>query len=204
MKFLKNKIFIGATALILTTFFIIIWSGKNFAPSQPLPVFGAIKPFSLVSQDNKPFSLSNLKGKIWVVDFIFTSCHGPCPLMTRQMKQLQEHYVNSPDVHFLSISIDPQTDTPQVLKRYAQKFSANFSKWTFLTGDLKTISLLARNSFKLSSGTPENPSLHTTKFVLLDRSGQIRGYYDSQDSLLLEKIKADIQKLQKQKPHSDL
>ena len=191
----KKVLIFSLTFTVIAVFTVINLAGI-FSEKKPLSFFGKIEQFQLIDHENNKFSLSDLEGSIWVVDFIFTSCPGPCPLMTSKMRKLQNHYSKEPDVKFLSISIDPENDTPEVLQDYAKKFSADLSQWTFLTGQREAIVSLAQNSFKLAAGG-EDPNLHTTKFVLVDQSSQIRGYYDSQSEGFFEKIDIDINTLLK-------
>src|SRR5438874_67709 len=99
-----------------------------------LPSYGNVPEFQLTAQTAKPFDSASLNGHIWVVDFIFTNCPGPCPRMTSQMKQVLRATEDNPAVRFVSISIDPKRDTPEVLASYARKFHADTERWVFLTG----------------------------------------------------------------------
>jgi len=162
-----------------------------------LPVFGALPDFVLAGHDGQPVSLTELRGRPFVADFIFTRCAGVCPAMTARLAQLQKRL--PPGVAIVSFSVDPEHDTPEVLARYARGFGAG-PKWRFATGNREALHRLATEGFKLAAmeipkdqqqaGT-DGPFLHSSKFVLVDGVGQIRGYYDSEDTQALERLVGD-------------
>jgi protein SCO1/2 len=162
-------------------------------PVQPLPVLGQIADFHLLNSDGKTVSLKDLKGKVWVADFIFTTCGGICPTMTANMAKVHRSYVLVDDVRLVSISVDPENDTPEILKAYAKKFKTNTDRWLFLTGPLADIQKLAVGSFKL--GKIDEPVFHSSYFTLVDRQGRIRGYYDGMDKEKLARLFKDIARL---------
>ncbi len=166
---------------------------EEAATPSVLPELGAVGEFSLVNQENKPLNHASLENKLWIVNFFFTKCTGPCPLMSQKMAKLQKDLESTPEVNFLSISVDPANDTPAVIQEYGKKVEANFQKWTFATGEKAEVLRLAQESFKLPAG--ETPDMHSTKFVLVDAKGQIRAYYDSLEEKVEDKIKEDIHHL---------
>jgi protein SCO1/2 len=125
----------------------------------------------------RPFDSGALTGKVWVADFIYTNCPGPCPMMTARMHRLQETLHSQPDVRLVSVSVDPANDTPTVLNAFANKFHGPADDWYFLTGTPATIHLLAHDVFKV--GDIIQNMDHSTKFVLVDKHGNLRGYYSS-------------------------
>lgn len=152
----------------------------------PPPVIGHLAPFELVDQDGKPFSLNDLTGHVWVANFIFTSCPSICPLLTRRMAGLQERYAaDGVDVRLLSITVDPENDTPDVLREYARANGADPQRWTFVTGEPAAIRSLVLDGFKKPLGEPLESDaglidiMHTGEFVILDPQGGIRGFYAS-------------------------
>jgi protein SCO1/2 len=175
-----------------------IWSslhqdlGAN--TESDLAVHRQVPDFSLIDQGGAPIALSNLHGKIWVADFIFTRCVAACPLMTVKMKRLQEEFVES-GIYFVSFSVDPEYDTPDVLLRYANRFGVDGNRWFFLTGEKKVIYHLTQEGFGLAIGQQESEILHSARFVLVDHRGQIRGYYDSNEDEALQKLRRDIPQL---------
>ena len=166
-----------------------LWA--KFRP-DPLPVFYDAPNFSLTDQDGRPFGSGDLRGKVWVADFIFTTCPGACPKMTMKMSGLQRA-VPEKDVRLLSFTVDPERDTPEVLKRYAQSYDADFSRWHFLTGDKSKLFDVAAG-LKLTAapaGQFRPEIVHAEKFLLVDGAGKVRGIYDSNDEQDLKKLATD-------------
>jgi protein SCO1/2 len=148
--------------------------------------------FVLTDQDGRQVSNQDLRGKVWVVDFIFTRCMGPCPMMTQKMVGLAGQ-IGSPNVRFVSISVDPEFDRPAVLKQYARERGATDPRILFLTGDPKTIYGLIQNGFKLTAqaATPVSPIMHDERFLLVDAAGDVSGVYHSSDPASMDKLVAD-------------
>jgi protein SCO1/2 len=156
-------------------------------------VFGHVPDFTLTSQSGEPFDGKSLDGKIWVADFIYTHCPGPCPRMSSQMRRVQSAVTEIRDVRLVSFSVDPERDTPAVLAEYAQRYQAHPGRWFFLTGDRKTIDSLDRRAFML--GNVDGTLQHSTRFVLIDRHGSIRGYYGTSDDDPTARLIVDIRRL---------
>ena len=155
-----------------------------------LPVYYDVPAFDLVAQDAQPFHSGVLSGKIWVADFIYTTCPGPCPRMTSQMHEVQDAIAKMPDVKLVSFTVDPARDTPPVLADYAKSHGAFSEHWYFLTGPETTLQKLDRDVFKLGS---LNASMeHSTRFVLVDRQSRIRGYYDTSEARAIPRLIDDI------------
>jgi protein SCO1/2 len=136
--------------------------------------------FDLLDQDAKPFSASQMDGRVWVVDFFYTTCPGPCPALSSRLSELHRRFAANPEVAFLSISSNPEKDRPEVLKLYADKFGAD-ERWRFLTGDKARIFSVANQGFKmgLTEGSADGePVTHSTRLVLLDAQGWVRGFYE--------------------------
>ena len=161
-----------------------------------LGAHGQLPDFSLTDQRGAPFALADLHDKVWVADFIFTSCATICPPMTIQMASLQDEFA-AEDVRFVSFSVDPERDTPEVLSRYADDYGADGSRWAFLTGQKETIYQLAHEGFNLAAGHRGSEILHSTRFVLVDQNQQVRGYYDSRSPGSLHQLRKDMKKLLK-------
>jgi len=186
---------IGGTAM---AFRQILHEARRIQTVSVLPILAKIPDFTLTRETSEPFSRQDLAGKVWIADFVFTSCAGPCPIMTMRMADLQRDLGDEKDVAFVSFSVDPAYDTPKVLRRYGRQYGAMPERWAFLTGDRSRIYDLSINGFKLALGEGEDPEhtiLHSTKFVLVDRSGAIRGYYDGTDAALLSSLVADVRTL---------
>ncbi len=170
--------------------------------NRPLSSLGTLPTFELVNQDGQPFGSAQLAGKIWIADFIFTTCPGPCPIISTRMSELQRP-LEKTDVHLVSFTVDPEKDTPEVLRTYAEKLHARPQRWDFLTGPRDAIYALARDGFKLSvlDGTEETGvPVHDTRFVLVDRHGVIRGYYDALAPDAVTKVLADANHLFRDQP----
>jgi protein SCO1/2 len=159
-------------------------------------IWHSISNFSFPNQLNDTVYADDVKGKILVVDFFFTRCPNPCPIMTRNMKKMQDAYKkNDTLIHFISFSVDPARDSVETLKRYADRFGAKHNNWWFLTGEKQRIYDLAFNEFKaavVDGGEVDTAFLHTNKFYLLDKNRVIRGWYDGTDSVSLRKMARDI------------
>lgn len=208
--------------------------------AQGLQRFGEVPDFALLEHSGKQVRRADLLGKVWIVNFIFTRCTAECPLMSSQMARLQDSLAREPDVRLVSITVDPEHDTPAVLARYAQNFAAQPQRWWFLTGDKAAIYRLVREGFHLSLVAPtdasqssavpatpqsarflaqaltrgaafahaETPVLahqgehahdqgrraitHNSRFVLVDRQAQIRGYYESTDPAALQRLQRHV------------
>jgi protein SCO1/2 len=162
-----------------------------------LPSLGEIPAFDLTASDGTPFrSAERLAGKVWVADFIFTTCHGPCPRMTALMRRVQDATKDMPDVELVSVTIDPATDTPDVLAAYARAHGADPARWHFLTGTMEKITGLGYDSFHLVTDKT-NPS-HSSRFALVDRKGKLRGYYESAGREAIAQLLDDIGRLRKE------
>ena len=158
-----------------------------------LEVYGRTPQFTLEDMNGDMFSSDEMRGKIWIVDFIFTNCPNACPIMSEQMSQLYKLYSHSDRVHFLSLSVDPTRDTKSALQRYAKDQGVNDTRWSFVRGELDKIIDISENGFSLAA---ENlPMGHSTKFILIDEKMQIRGYYDGLVPADIERLKLHVREL---------
>jgi protein SCO1/2 len=174
-------------------------TNSNSKSERELPVLYEAPSVALTDQEGNPFSSDRLRGKVWVADFIFTHCPGACPKMTMRMAALQRA-VPDPDVHFVSFSVDPERDTPAVLKQYAQGFDADPKRWHFLTGRKDDVFQAARG-MKLTAepaGVLGPEIAHAEKFLLVDGQGRVRGAYDSKDEDDMKRLAADAASLANQ------
>jgi protein SCO1/2 len=169
---------------------------KSQIEATPLPIYGKVPDFNLTERSGQKIGLQNLKGKIWIADFMFTSCSDVCPMMTSKMKQLQDLFSTDAGVQLVSFSVDPKKDSPAVLTAYAKGAGAS-DRWWFLTGDEKKIHQLAMGGFFLgvAEANDKNPILHSQKFALVDQKGQIRGFYDSDAVPFADTILNAVRKL---------
>jgi protein SCO1/2 len=178
-------------------FLVVLASLFVGCSSRPTdPVFGTVPEFQLTAQTGQPFDSKILKGNIWVADFIFTTCPGPCPRMTSQMHQVQEATSKMPDVKFVSFTVDPARDTPEQLALYAKAHHATPDRWYFLTGTEASLNHLGLDVFKLNR--VDEKLQHSTRFALVDKNAQIRAYYETSEPDSIPKLVADIHRLAKE------
>ena len=164
------------------------WVGPGSSSKGERPV----PSFALTDQAGWSFDSESLRGSVWIADFIFTSCAGSCPRMSEQMALLQKRLPAA--VQMVSITVDPKRDSPAALAEYARRYGAQEGRWHFLTGSADEIAQIVQKGFRLSyaeGGSPEEPVTHSSRFVLVDRGGFIRGYYDSTDPPKLEQLIRD-------------
>jgi protein SCO1/2 len=157
------------------------------AHKSTLPVIGQIADFTLTNQDGKITTLANLTNHVWVADIIFTRCAGPCPIMTGHMKSVQDALPQNSDAKLVTLTTDPDYDSPAVIKKYGNHFGADFNRWTFLTGTKSEIANLASGSLKLSAvpvkledqKSVADLFIHSTYFVVVDKHAQLRGVFET-------------------------
>jgi len=189
----------------LVTLALLLWLRQlevNTLRQRTVSSYGRVPAFELINQDGQPFSSTQLLGKIWIADFIYTTCPGPCPMISSRMSELQKP-LEKTDVHLVSFTVDPARDTPQILRGYAEKLQAKPDRWDFLTGSQSTIYSLSRNGFKLaiSDGNEEKGiPVHSTRMILVDRHGEIRGYYDAAEADGMTRLLADTNHLLREQP----
>jgi protein SCO1/2 len=174
---------------------------------EPLPALGHVPEFVLTNRDGRVVHRADLDGRPWVADFIFTRCPASCPMMSARMARLNRDLPSDLPVRLVSISVDPDHDTPEVLQRYAESFQAT-GRWLFLTGTREDVRRLCIEGFKLgldmapAPGSGPEPILHSTRFVLVDGRGDIRGYYEAFDEDSTAKLKRDLMALAASEPLS--
>ncbi len=201
----SKKIQYAVWALLIgVILYICIAFVREEAHKSRLPVIGQVEPFTLTNQLGAAAGLPDLKGKVWVADIIFSRCMGPCPRMTEKMAELQKTFANRDDFRLVTLTTDPEYDTPPVLKTFSEKFNAEPGQWFFLTGPKAEIRQLAQGSLKLgaeekSKAEQENPNdlfIHNTVFILVDKHGRMRGQaYESLEPDFHQKIDKDIRAL---------
>jgi protein SCO1/2 len=206
MRLFSTALF-GAACLLITGCkksepFELIQPMATPAASAELPKYWSIPEFSLTERSGQPLRSSDLAGKVWVADFFYTSCPGPCPALTSRFSDVQNALGNASGVRLVSISVDPGKDTPDVLKVYADRFKAG-PNWFFCTGEKEAIIKLAHDGFKLpvaEGGSPEaGPITHTTRLVLVDKTGTARGFYEGTTEEGVRDIVRDIHRLLEEK-----
>ena len=158
-----------------------------------LPVLGQAPAFTLTDSDGAAFSSAVLKGNVWIVDFIFTSCQTFCPVMTSQMTRVHTAYADDERVRCVSISVDPDRDTPDVLREFAARYKADTGRWHFLVGPQTDVGRIAVDGFKV--GSKENLLAHSQRLILVDGQGRIRGYYDGMEPASVDQLLKDLAEL---------
>jgi len=186
---------------------------------ETLADYGPVPDFRLTERGGSTVTLADLRGKVWLANFIYTACTETCPLQSLQAQRLQEEFAGARDLRFVSITVDPSHDTPEVLRRYADRYGADPERWLFLTGPKPAIHALAKDGFKLGvsdaspaarsgvSDWPLGPGpafashgsggliLHSARFVLVDRQGRIRAYHRTDDPDSLARLRENLRAL---------
>jgi len=185
----NNLIFrsLVVTSILMVIIFVFIKSNRS-----PLPVMGQIKNFQLTNQKGDSFQSQKLQNSVWVSNFIFTSCQGICPVLSQHLVKLQHKYANK-NFNLVSISVDPENDSPEELSSFAKRFKAKTSNWHFLTGAKNNIKEVLEKNFKI--GFTDDPTAHSDRIVLMDKSSRIRGYYSLSDAQSMKKLDIDSSRL---------
>jgi len=205
MKNKKTVVFLVSFFIVLSAIFMSYFYKVTRAQPKELVILGnpghRIHPFSFTNQEGQTFTNKNTEGKILVVEYFFATCTGICPKMNENMNSVYKEFRGNKDVLILSHTVDPETDTPAALKEYSLRFEADPKQWIFLTGNKKDLYEKARYSYLISAQddttgiSPDKDFIHDNHFVLVDRTGQIRGMYDGLKKEEIEKLKADIKTL---------
>ncbi|MCM3588657.1 SCO family protein [Mesobacillus maritimus] len=185
------------TVTIIMALFLLSACGQKLEGALDWP----IEEFKFTNHSGETYSLNDLDGKVWVADFIFTNCADVCPPMTANMKKLQDMVKEEglENVEFVSFTVDPEVDTPEVLKAYGEQFHVDFSNWNFLTGyGQKDIETFAMDNFKTIVVKPEEGDqvVHQTYFYLVDQDGKIQKQYSGLNDIPFEEIISDIKTIQ--------
>lgn len=226
MRRLTRVLIAGAVPALFAGLGVAMWTSVGPRPvrapeasADALGDYGPVPDFSLVERSGQRVTLVDLRGKVWVTNFIYTECTETCPLQSLQLSRLHEEFAGSPDLRLVSITVDPEHDTPKVLARYAGRYRADPKRWLFLTGPKGAICALAKEGFKLgvqdacpSARLPGRPSifwpqqafashgskgliLHSSRFVLVDRRGRIRAYHRTDDPKSLARLRENLRVL---------
>jgi len=196
-------------AMIVMVLCVRIFGPARYAVGQgnastELRKMSIVPPFALTERSGKTITNHDLAGKIWVADFIYTTCPGPCPMITAGMAKIQEEVAHDPQVQLVTFTVDPETDTPAVLAKYADQFGADPYRWWFLTGPEKPLYDLIQNGFlqvvQDNSGQPTQPGqykvTHSTYLALVDADGNVRGFYEGDSTDSRADLLRDIKKLE--------
>ncbi|MFV0415887.1 MAG: SCO family protein [Chthoniobacterales bacterium] len=187
-------IFIG-----ITTLFVITWSQfKNAGKGKKveLPEMGVVPEFSFTDEKGETITKDSLLGSVWVANFIFTRCPGPCPMLTSRMLEIQENLGKIKDkrVRLVSFTVDPEHDTPEVLSRYAKDVHADPERWSFVTAGTKaaTENFVIKGMLQPLQDDPNGVPEHTTRFVIVDSKGKFRAFHDGSHEEVISKVLMDI------------
>ena len=195
---------LGASVVLIIGLFLTQGPSKiRQAKGPPLPRIAQVPPFQLTNQLGKPIGLDAFSGKVWVANLIFSRCPGPCTQMTRAMTEIRDRAGDPSQVAWLSLTADPEFDSPEVLLSYAKKWGADAPDWQFVTGLKSQVRSTAIHGLKMvlvdkeayQRESEEDLFLHSTRFILVDRAGWIRGVYEGTEKPAREALVQDIQKL---------
>jgi protoheme IX farnesyltransferase len=179
-----------ASVTYLPLLYVAMLSGCVTSPARELPDYYAIPEFTLTDSTGRAMHSSELAGNVWVADFVFTRCTTHCPRISSIVSRLT---ADVSDLRAVTFTVDPETDTPAVLADYAKRYQADTSRWLFLTGSRDVVKSIREEAFKLGEmGSPLN---HSTRIVLVDQKGRIRGFYDSNEPGIVDRLKSDIRLL---------
>lgn len=200
--FLWGVLVAALLAVLLAAFLSRGLGGFGGARPQALPILGTVPDFELINRDGRTVHRDDLLGQPWIADFIFTRCQLSCPVITARLAEVQLRLPGD-DVHLVSFSVDPEHDRPEVLEGFAEQWGAE-DRWWFLTGDTDAIYHLMREGFSLGVALPADgaeanalePISHSTKLVLVDAQGRIRGYYDGMGPDGVEQLLTDLPRLE--------
>ncbi len=222
----RGLLALGAAALGLALTGVALaslWRQPQSLPAggaaEILADYGIVPDFGLTERGGSTVTLADLRGKVWLANFIYTECTETCPLQSLQVQRLQKEFAGARDLRFVSITVDPNHDTTEVLQRYAERYGADPGRWLFLTGPKPAIHALAKDGFKLGvsdaspavgsgvSGWPLGPGpvfashgsggliLHSSRFVLVDRQARIRAYHRTDDPDSLARLRSNLRAL---------
>ena len=190
--------FVWFIPVILVGSWVIFPSCSKPEYTIDLSPIGTLVDFELTDQNGNVFSKKSMAGKIWIVDFFFTRCPSICPLLTESMEKVAERWKSEKKVRFLSITVDAEYDQPQILKAFANEHALPQSRWTFLTGSPDAIHTLCEESFLLALGSAMKSNgeiSHSSRLVLVDSQGQVRGYFDGLDEFEAPRLDQALQTL---------
>ncbi len=214
----RGRAFLRALVLVLGAALAAAVAVKTIGPLvepvRALPVLGQTPQFSHLDQDGRSFSTAMLADKVWIASFLYTTCPGPCPILARKVKRLQDEFGSDPRFRLVSFSVDPERDTSRVLKEYAERHGADPRTWSFLTGEYADMIATIRKGFYLDASRASElaaklgiddaekylepmhgPIVHSLRVVLIDGKGRIRGYYDTNDPEALTDLVRDTRRL---------
>ena len=192
----------AAMATLIGLAYLSLKNTRPATPSAPLEKLARVPDFTLTDQSGSAFGSADLQGKIWVANFIFTRCKGPCPLITTRMAELNGKLKKIHDgVKLASFTVDPEHDTPDVLSKYGANLAANPADWKFLTGTPEAINaIVVKGLLQPLAKEPDGTPAHSQRFVVVDREGWIRSFQEGEDPEIVQKLMVDIGELLRESP----
>jgi len=166
------------------------------ARPKALPIFNTVPPFHLTSQSGASFNSAMLNGAPWLASFFFASCNGPCPRMNTAIHDIQEQTYAFKGLKFVSFTVDPERDTPEILAAYAKRYKADPARWFFLTGRREIISTVAKDGFQV--GALDIAQSHSTRVMLVDGQGRVRGHFPTTEKEEFDALLAGISAVYKE------
>ena len=169
--------------LLLLSLLGLLVLGCSKRTAEDVPILGQLPEFSLLDQDQKAFARETMEGDLWVSAFVFTHCRSTCPRITAHMKGLQSRLSDVPSARFVSVSVDPRNDTPEVIKAYMTKNELDERNWRFVTGEEDAIRHVVVDGFRVGLGDEDSKAagaeeiMHSNSFALVDDKARVRGYY---------------------------
>jgi protein SCO1/2 len=192
---------VGLAIILMLTVSVVLFTKEvsriREEKTKRASIMGELPDFSLTNQTRTRVGRSDLLSRINIVNFIFTHCEGPCPALTSQMVLLQKDWVSVPDVQFVTITVDPERDSPDVLARYTEQRKIDTSRWHFLTGESDRVFDLIKNGFRadLKESDGSHEVMHSLRFALVDRKGRIRAYLDGESKDLVANLRPMVRRL---------
>ncbi len=209
MRVIFKYVVIALIPLIFTIFYF--FKKEENKPIRELPYFGpksyskttdtiyhTIPGFTFTNQYNKSFTDKQLNGKIYITEYFFTTCKSICPIMNNNLQKIYQTFYNDSSIYIVSHTVDPETDSVQILKQYAEKHNVKNNQWQFLTGSKVDLYAIARKGYLLNTeegNGGEEDFIHTQNFALVDKEKRIRGFYDGTDSTEINRLIIDIKLL---------
>lgn len=188
----------GIVAALLLAVFAIVILNQAEKSRADIPVIAQMPDFEFVNQDGQPWGSAQMRGKISVLDFVFTRCKTACPVMSTEMSKLYKAFDGSNDVQFVSVTVDPEYDSLAVLKGYAVAHGVTDDRWQFLHAPLDSVVKLSEEGFMLPADNL--PMGHSPRFVLIDREGRIRGYFNALEGKPMIALREQMTQLLKEAP----
>ena len=191
-KFRIKGFFVSIIILLFLSLSALIVIDLANESRSDLPILGEVPNFQFTERSGLSFGNENMTGVINIVNFFFTTCQGPCPIMNARVAELYKQYSTTDKVRFVSISVDPKRDSLMVLRKYADDFGVTDNRWLFLRGEIEEVHRVSEKGFMLAG---ELPTIHSTKLILVDKNQKIRGYYDSFDEESLRLLTVHVREL---------